>query len=91
MLQFGGQEYLRNKDCHDEAGRKINPKSLRNLAYSLLQSMYDDLMARFTQNEPALQAAMATAPLGLLRNRFQLLFAAPDKWSESWYMDPSKY
>lgn len=91
FIQFGGQEYLRNKECHDEAGQKINPKSLRNLAYSLLQTMYNDLMAKLVQNRHALQASMATAPLGLLRNRFQLLFAAPDKWAESWYMDPIKY
>ena len=91
FIQFGGQEYLRNKECQDEIGQKINPKSLRNLAYSLLQGMYDDLMEAWTKNESTIEAAMATEPLGLLRNRFQLLFAAPDKWNESWYMDPSKY
>ena len=91
FIQFGGQEFLRNKECQDEMGQKINPKSLRNLAYSMLQTMYTDLMSAWQHHAAAIEEAMATAPLGLLRNRFQLLFAAPDKWSESWYMDPSKY
>lgn len=91
FIQFGGQEYLRNKECHDDAGHKINPKSLRNLAYCLLQSMYDDLMTHWNKNQTLIESAMGSAPLGLLRNRFQLLFAAPDKWNESWYMDPKKF
>jgi hypothetical protein len=91
FIMFGGQEYLRNKECQDDQGNKINPKSLRNLAYSLLQSMYDGLMEAWTKHQSMIESGMATASLGLLRNRFQLLFAAPDKWSESWYMDPSKY
>ncbi|CAB9498679.1 expressed unknown protein [Seminavis robusta] len=91
FIQFGGQEYLRNKECHDETGNKINPKGLRNLAYTLLQSMYDDLMQAWRKNQATIEASMATEPLGLLRNRFQLLFSNPDKWSDSWYMDPSKY
>ena len=91
FIQFGGMEFLRNKECQDETGHKINPKSLRNLAYSLLQSMYDELMQAWNRNRATLETAMAKASLGLLRNRFQLLFAAPDKWSESWYIAPSKY
>ena len=91
FIQFGGQEYLRNKECQDEHGAKVNPKSLRNLAYCLLQSMYDELLQAWNRNQSSIEDAMGKAPLGLLRNRFQLLFAAPDKWNESWYMDPSKY
>jgi hypothetical protein len=91
FIQFGGQEYLRNKECQDETGTKINPKSLRNLAYTLLQSMYDDLLLAWNDNQTTIESSMATVPLGLLRNRFQLLFASPEKWAESWYMDPSKY
>jgi len=91
FIQFGGQEYLRNKECQDEDGNKINPKSLRNLAYSLLQSMYDELLEAWNQNQSSIESAMRTVSLGLLRNRFQLLFAAPDKWTDSFYFDPSKY
>lgn len=91
FIQFGGQEYLRNKECQDENGVKVNPKSLRNLAYILLQSMYDKLLQAWNRNQAAIEHAMGVAPLGLLRNRFQLLFASPDKWQDSWYMDPSKY
>lgn len=91
FIQFGGQEYLHNKECQDEDGVKVNPKSLRNLAYCLLQTMYDELLQAWNRNQMLIEDAMGKAPLGLLRNRFQLLFAAPDKWNESWYMDPSKY
>ena len=91
FIQFGGQEYLRNKECQDENGAKVNPKSLRNLAYCLLQSMYDELLQAWNRNQASIEHAMGIAPLGLLRNRFQLLFASPDKWQDSWYMDPSKY
>lgn len=91
FIMYGGHEFLRGKKCTDENGEQVNPKSLRNLAYSLLQSMYSDLMAGLAHHQRYLQDAMAHAPLGLLRNRFQLLFAAPDKWSESWYMHPAKY